>query len=196
MPVCARMLTCTFGGKRTAFQSQFFPSTVGSGDQTLFFNLPSHLAVHPPLFWDRVSWDLELAHLPRLTGQGAHGSACLYPSSTWVTDSNCCGCLGIKLRVSRLRDNHLSECDISPVPLPLPFSVLTIEPRASHQGKIALWPWTTTALAFPQAVSWLGSKLEKQIILWNVCSLPKKWVCEKWYPVRILRVECLFCCFC
>lgn len=36
MPVCARMLTCTFGGKRTAFQNQFFPSTVGSGDQTLF----------------------------------------------------------------------------------------------------------------------------------------------------------------
>lgn len=147
------------------------------------FYLPSHLAVHPPLFWDRVSWDLELAHLPRLTGQGARGSACPYPSSTWVTDLNCCGCLGIKLRVSRLRS------DISPVPL-------AIEPRVSHQGKIALWPWTTTALAFPRAVSWLGSKLEKQIILWNICSLPKKWVWENWYPVGILQVECLFCCFC
>lgn len=126
MSVCAHMLTCTFGGKRS-FPESILSFYYGLWGSDSFICLAISLFIHL-IFWGRVSWNLEFAHLPRFTGQG---SAWPYPSSSWVTDSICCGCLGIKFRVSRLHANHLSEWDISSVPLPLPFFVLMIKPRAS-----------------------------------------------------------------
>ena len=138
MPVCARMLTCTFGGKRTAFQNQFFPSTVGSGDQTLFLIcLVISLFIH--LYFETGSH--ETWSLPICLGLLAKELMVLLvstPPALGLQTRTAVDAWGSNSGSHACATNHFSECDISPVPLPLPFSVLTIEPRASHQGKIAL----------------------------------------------------------
>ena len=111
-------------GHRSRISSFLLPWALGI---KLLFNCLVILLAIQLIFWNRVSWKLEFAHLTRLNGQWARGSTCLSLSSAGVTQWSCCGCLEIKSRFLRLHGSHLSDWD-NPFPS---FFVLTIEPRVS-----------------------------------------------------------------